>query len=228
VAESELHEAEVESRWEAAPAVLVVIVLQVAISMVSRQQDWTLWRLPWWCWLVLIIPEAVLFAALALSWPRRQIDQLGRRREVALGLFALVGVGNGLALLALIAALITGREHSGGELLCKAGTIWSTNVIAFGLWYWALDRGGPILRREPDPPPPDFQFPQMENPGLAEPGWHPLLVDYVYLSFTNSMAFSPTDAMPLTRMAKLLMLLEAVASAATVLLVAARAVNILR
>ena len=101
-------------------------------------------------------------------------------------------------------------------------------MIAFGLWYWAFDRGGPVRRREPDPPPPDFQFPQMENPELAAPGWHPRLLDYLYLSFTNSVAFSPTDAMPLTRQAKVLMLLEASASAITVLLVAARAVNILR
>lgn len=228
VAEGKLHEAEVESRWEAAPAVLVVIALQVAIAVVSLQQDWTLWRLPWWSWLLLLVPELLLFAALALSWPRRQIDQLGRRREVSLTLFGVVGIGNMLALLALITALIGGREQDGGELLFKAGTVWTTNVIAFGLWFWAFDRGGPIRRREADPPPPDFQFPQMENPDLAAPGWHPRLLDYVYLSFTNSVAFSPTDAMPLSRQAKMLMLLEAAASAITVLLVAARAVNILR
>ena len=125
-------------------------------------------------------------------------------------------------------ALVTGRETSGGELLYKAMTIWSTNVIAFGLWYWVFDRGGPVRRREDNPPPPDFQWPQMENPELAAPGWHPRLFDYVYLSFTNSVAFSPTDAMPLSRQAKVLMMLEASASAITVLLVAARAVNILR
>jgi hypothetical protein len=101
-------------------------------------------------------------------------------------------------------------------------------VIAFGLGYWALDRGGPIRRRDLNPPPPDFQFPQMENPQLAEPAWHPRLFDYVYISFTNAIAFSPTDAMPLTRWAKVLMMIESVASAITVLLVAARAVNILK
>ena len=226
--EGKLHEAEVESRWEAAPAVLVVIVLQVGIAVVSMQQDWTLWRLPWWSWLLLLVPELLLFAALALAWPRRQIDEIGRRREVSLALFIAVGIGNLLALVALIVALVTGRETSGGELLYKAMTIWSTNVIAFGLWYWVFDRGGPVRRREDNPPPPDFQWPQMENPELAAPGWHPRLLDYVYLSFTNSVAFSPTDAMPLTRQAKMLMLLEASASAITVLLVAARAVNILR
>ena len=81
-------------------------------------------------------------------------------------------------------------------------------MISFGLLYWAFDRGGPVRRAKPDPPPPDFQFPQMENPQLAAPNWYPQLVDYVYISFTNCIAFSPTDAMPLSRWAKLLMLAE--------------------
>jgi hypothetical protein len=102
------------------------------------------------------------------------------------------------------------------------------NVIAFGLWYWAFDRGGPARRLQPEPPSPDFQFPQMENPQLAAPDWRPELVDYLYVSFTNSIAFSPTDAMPLSRWAKLLMLFEAGLSSLTVLLVAARAVNIFK
>ena len=101
-------------------------------------------------------------------------------------------------------------------------------MIAFGLSFWALDRGGPVERLRSDRLLPDFQFPQDENPELAQPGWQPRLVDYVYVSFTNSIAFSPTDAMPLTRRAKLLMLLESSISATTVLLVAARAINILK
>jgi hypothetical protein len=228
VIDREEHEAEVESRWEAAPAVLLVIVLQASLGAVSRQQGWMLWRLPWWAWLLLVIPEALLLLPLAFSEPRRRLEQIGQRRAVALVLFGVMSVGNGLALLALIVSLLEGGETSGAELLFKGGTIWATNVIAFGLWFWAFDGGGPIRRREPDPRRPDFQFPQMENPQLAEPGWHPRLVDYVYVSFTNSVAFSPTDSMPLTRWAKLLMLTESAASAVTVLLVAARAVNILR
>ena len=65
-----------------------------------------------------------------------------------------------------------------------------------------------MRREQPGHPPPDFQFPQMENPKLAAPGWHPELLDYIYVSFTNSIAFSPTDAMPLSRRAKLLMLVR--------------------
>jgi hypothetical protein len=139
-----------------------------------------------------------------------------------------VSLANALMLVALLTSLLRGEEKSGGQLLLKAGAVWTTNVIAFGLWYWSFDRGGPVRRLQADPPPPDFQFPQMENPGLAQPGWYPHLVDYLYVSFTNSIAFSPTDAMPLTRLAKLLMLFEASVSSVTVLLVAARAVNILK
>jgi hypothetical protein len=98
------------------------------------------------------------------------------------------------------------EEKSGGELLLKGVTIWSTNVVTFGLLFWEFDRGGPIRRQAPDAPPRDFQFPQDENPALAEPDRHPRLADYVYISFTNAIAFSPTDAMPLTRRVKMMML----------------------
>jgi uncharacterized membrane protein len=222
------REAEVESRWEAAPAVLLVISLQLLLAIVSQHARWKLWHLPWWAWLVLIGPELVLLVPLAWSRPRHRLEQMGKRRTAALVLFAVVSGGNGGALVALLGSLIEGHETNGAELLYKGATIWTTNMIAFGLWYWTFDRGGPVRRREPNPPSPDFQFPQMENPTLAEPDWCPHLFDYIYISFTNSIAFSPTDAMPMTRKAKLMMLVQSSASAVTVLLVAARAVNILR
>lgn len=223
-----LREEEVESRWEAAPAVAVVIVLQLVLALVSKSQHWKLWILPWWAWLVAVGPETALLLPLAWNQPRHQLEQLGHRRTVALALFAVVSLANALLLLAVIASLVEGKERSGAQLLLKALTLWSTNVIAFGLWYWAFDRGGPVRRLQDDRPPPDFQFPQLENPDLAEPGWYPRLLDYLYVSFTNSIAFSPTDAMPLTRRAKLLMLFEAGVSSLTLLLVAARAVNIFK
>jgi hypothetical protein len=226
--EENVHEAELESRWEAAPGVLVIIGLQIALAVVSQHAQWTLWGFPWWAWIVLVVPEIVLLIPLAWSRPRHQLEQLGKRRMVSLALFAVVSVGNGLALVALIGSLIEGHEENGAELLYKGITIWTANMISFGLWYWAFDRGGPVRRREPNPPLPDFQFPQMDNPRFAEPDWQPHLLDYVYVSFTNSIAFSPTDTLPLTRQAKLLMLVQSAASAITVLLVAARAVNILR
>ena len=224
----ELREEEIESRWEAAPAILVVIGVQSLLAIVSRDQHWKLWLFHWWVWLLPLAPEALLLLPLAWHRPRRRLEQLGHRRTVALALLAVVSLANAILLVAVIASLVRGDEKSGAQLLLKACTVWSTNVIAFGLWFWAFDRGGPVRRFKPDPPPPDFQFPQQENPQLAAPGWHPRLVDYIYISFTNSIAFSPTDAMPLSRWAKLLMAFESALSSLTVLLVAARAVNIFK
>lgn len=223
-----LREEEIESRWEAAPAVALVLAMQLLLALVSRNQHWKLWIFPWWVWLIPVAPEALLLLPLVWHRPRRRLEQLGHRRTVALALLAVVSLANALLMLSVIASLVRGDERSGAQLLLKAITVWTTNTIAFGLWYWAFDRGGPVRRLRPNPPPPDFQFPQMENPQLAAPGWQPEFVDYLYISFTNSIAFSPTDAMPLSRWAKLLMLSESAISSLTVLLVAARAVNIFK
>ena len=223
-----LREEEVESSWEAGAAIALVIAGQLLLAIVSNTQHWKLWHFPWWVWLIPVGPEILAFVALAWHRPRRRLEQLGYRREVALGLLALISLVNALLLLGVIASLVRGDENSGAQLLLKAVTVWGTNVLNFGLWYWEFDRGGPVRRLEADRPPPDFQFPQMENPQLAEPGWAPHLLDYIYVSFTNSIAFSPTDAMPLTRRAKMMMLSESAVSSLTVLLVAARAVNIFK
>jgi hypothetical protein len=214
-----------ESRFEATIGVGLVIAAQLVLAFVSYKQDWTL---AWWVWLIPVAPEIALLVPLAWDRPRQRLEQIGRRRTVALGLLGVVGLSNGLMLVALLGSLIAGQEESGRELLLKGAAIFGTNVMTFGLSFWILDRGGPARRLEPDPPLPDFQFPQDENTELAPPDWHPRLLDYLYLSFTNSIAFSPTDAMPLTRWAKLLMLVESAISATTVLLVAARGINILK
>ena len=99
-------------------------------------------------------------------------------------------------------------------------------MSAYGLLLWGFERGVPGRRREPDPPPPDFQFPHMENPQLVAPGWRPRMVDYIYLSFTNSIAFSATDAMPLSAWAKLQMLSESAVSAVSLLIVTRRSVHV--
>jgi uncharacterized membrane protein len=228
VSNEDEREEQVESRYEATFAVGVVIVLQVTLALVSLDRGWKLIGLHGWVWLIPTVPESALLLALAWSAPRQRLEQMGHRRTVALALDSVITAANVLALVALIASLLKAQEKSGGELLLKGVTIWGTNVITFGLLFWEFDRGGPIRRRAPDPPPRDFQFPQDENPALAEPGWHSRLADYVYISFTNSIAFSPTDVMPLTRRVKMMMLAESAISATTVLLVAARAVNILR
>jgi len=228
VGTADVHEQEIESRFEATFGVALVMALQVTLALVSLEGGWKLIGLPGWVWLIPTVPEAALLLPLAWSAPRHRLEQMGQRRMVALALVGVITAANVLALAALIASLVAAQEKSGAELLLKGATIWSTNVITFGLLFWEVDRGGPIRRRAPDPPPHDFQFPQDENPQLAEPKWRPRLADYVYISFTNAIAFSPTDAMPLTRRVKMMMLAESAISATTVLLVAARAVNILR
>ena len=96
-------------------------------------------------------------------------------------------------------------------------------MIVFGLWYWEFDRGGPVARANATRIYPDFQFVQMASPQLAPPGWEPAFGDYLYLSFTNAAAFSPTDVMPLSRWAKMAMTAQAAISIVTVVLVVARA-----
>jgi uncharacterized membrane protein len=217
---------EVESRWEAAPAVVVVIAMQLLLAFVSHSQGWRMWHLPWWVWLVPAGLELLLWGALTWDRPRHRLEQIGRRREASLTLLAIISVANATILVAVLGSLIEGHEKSGAQLLLKALTVWTTNVITFGLWFWALDQGGPVRRLEPDPPKPDFLFPQLDDPELAGPDWRPSLFDYLYVSFTNSIAFSPTDVLPLTHRAKVVMLLESSVSSVTILLVAARAVNI--
>ena len=223
---------------EAVAAVLAVIVMQLVLAIVCTASRWQLWLLPSWTWIAPAIPEAVLLGVLVgqRHKHRSQIEvsdgeQTPTRRRAAIWLVGIISVANAFALLALLGELLSGNVRTGAELLFEAAVIWATNVFAFGLLYWELDRGGPWQRaRDLAPvasPGADFQFPQMENPTLAEPTWRPLLPDYMYVSFTTATAFSPPDAMPLTRRAKGVMTAETVLSATTVLLVAARAVNIL-
>jgi hypothetical protein len=107
--------------------------------------------------------------------------------------------------------------------------LWVTNVLLFGLWYWQLDRGGPVARMLGEDHPPDFLFQQMTDDGarFASKEWKPTLIDYLYVSFTNATAFSPTDTMPLTPTVKIMMSTQALASLVTIGLVIARAVGIL-
>jgi hypothetical protein len=139
----------------------------------------------------------------------------------------LIGSANLYSLARVADQLLAGgRVSNGRELLLAAVNIYLTNVIIFGVFYWELDGGGPGHRRSLSHRERDFLFPQMLTPELGQ-GWHPTVLDYLYVSATNATAFSPTDTMPLTRRAKALMLVQALASLAALALVAARAVNIL-
>jgi uncharacterized membrane protein len=150
-------------------------------------------------------------------------------RMLGLTLAALLSVANAYSVARLILGLVQGTEgNAPGQLLATGGVIWLTNVIAFALWYWEFDRGGPVARANAIRPYPDFLFAQMTSPNLAPPRWEPAFSDYLYLSFTNATAFSPTDVMPLSRWAKMAMTAQASVSILTVVLVVARAVNILK
>jgi len=96
------------------------------------------------------------------------------------------------------------------------------------LWYWELDRGGPAARAAAVHTDPEFLFPQMASRHIAKPDWAPGFADYLYVSFTNATAFSPTDTMLLPRWAKMIMLLQSAVSLVTIALVIARAVNVLK
>ena len=148
------REEQIESEWEAAPAVAVVIGGQFALALLSRQEHWQLVGLGWWIWLVPAIPELIVLVPLAWHLPRQRLEQRGLRRAASLSLIGLISVANGLLICTLVTSLLRGDERSGRQLLAKAVTVWGTNVVAFGLWYWAFDRGGPVRRRQPDHPPP--------------------------------------------------------------------------
>lgn len=220
-------EARAEGRREAAPVALASLVVFVGLALVSRAREWELVGLPWWIWLVVALPSLLLTIDLLMTLKG---TGLVRSRRAALALLGLLVLGNLLALGLLVGGLVTtsATELGGGELLLTGFAIWTADVIVFGLLFWELDAGGPAARIvRPHRTTPDFQFPQDENPQLAPAGWGPAAWDYLYLSLTNSIAFSPTDAMPLSLRAKAAMGLEAGISAVTILLVAARAVNVL-
>ena len=150
------------------------------------------------------------------------------RRWLTIGMIGIVSAANSASILLLIHLLLNGANANASTLLRAAVHMWCVNVLLFGLWYWQFDGGGPIGRRTSPITERDFLFPQQAEPALAESGWYPTFLDYLYVSFTNASAFSPTDAMPLSRWAKMLMLVQSAISLALAVMVIARAVNILK
>ena len=225
-----LHAAAREARDDAAPFALGAAGILIVLALVSLHANWELLghRL-WWIWLIVAAPYVLLSATLLFGLGR--LLRHDRRREIVIGLLGVVWFFNVLGVAVLVVSLVshTAVNITGRQLLMSGGVVWLANAIAFGLAYWELDSGGPVARALSDEPrKPDFQFPQDENPELAPKGWVPALEDYLYIATTNSIAFSPTDAMPLTHRAKLVMGLESFIAAVTLLIVAARAVNILQ
>ena len=179
-------------------------------------------------WLMPALVAALLIPLLAVG-PFFQGRELSRwLRMTGVTLIGLVNAANVASLVLLVRALVTGvPKESGLGLLYSAAAIWFTNILVFALWFWEFDRGGPQVRLNAGRREADFMFPQMLSPACAPVGWLPDFMDYLYVGFTNATAFSPTDTMPLSTWAKVLMTIEALISLLTVVLVAARAVNIL-
>jgi hypothetical protein len=208
-----------ENRWPVAAAIVVAIGLQVALpDRLALQSRWLLPGL-----------ELAMLIGLIIASPVRFNRESTALRVASLTLTGLLSLANAWSATLLILGLVRGTEgEDAGALLSTGVAIWLTNIIAFAVWYWQFDRGGPAARAHARRDLPDFQFVQMQNPDLAHPDWEPQFVDYLYLSFTNATAFSPTDVMPLSRWAKLTMLGQSLVSLVTLALVIARAVNILK
>ncbi len=210
-----------EARWQVTLCVAVGIALQVMVPgrLVLLRPVWALPAL-----------QGLLLVTLFTANPHRINRESRALRMLSLTLAALLTFANAWSVERLVVELVRGggEVDKPGPLLITGGAIWLTNVVAFALWYWEFDRGGPVARALATKPYPDFQFVQMVSPPeMVPPNWEPAFADYLYLAFTNAAAFSPTDVMPLSRWAKVAMTVQSVISIITVALVVARAVNIL-
>jgi len=209
-----------ESRWPMALAVLTVGVMRLFLPPELRVSDAS------GLFLVVIV---VMVVALILGDPGR-IDREVRWLRVLTGaLIAVITLVNAGSSVRLVISIIYAEPftQTARVLLACGGIIWLTNVIAFGLWYWDLDRGGAAARAAGSTRRPAFLFPEMSNPDFVGENWSPAFVDYLHLSFTTATAFSPTDVSPLKPWAKVMMMSEETISLALGILVVARAVNIL-
>ncbi|WP_156425294.1 hypothetical protein [Mycobacterium sp. GA-1285] len=213
-----LRRGDPESTMPVLIAVVAVMALQLAIP-----KNYTL--VPRW---PLVLLEGLLLLALLVINPRVMTRRTRFGRYATWVLLAAITLDNTLSAVVLAVGILSGDESNDAAVLLGSGaSIIVTNVIVFGIWYWQLDRGGPFARHAGERPYPDFLFPQMTTPHVAEPDWRPTFVDYLYVSVTNVMAFSPTDTMPLARWAKMMMTVQATVALGTAGLVIARAVNVL-
>jgi uncharacterized membrane protein len=209
-----------ETRWQVATTIAVAVALQLRVPgrLVLLRPSW-----------LLPAVEGLLLLALVAANPRHINRESRVLRMMSLILAGLLSLANAWSVARLAIDLVRGTEgDKAGPLLITGVVIWLTNIIVFALWYWEFDRGGPVARANAIRVYPDFQFTQMTSPELAPPHWEPAFGDYLYLSFTNAAAFSPTDVLPMSRWAKMAMTAQALVSIVTVALVVARAVNILK
>ncbi|MDB5160844.1 MAG: hypothetical protein JWO96_224 [Candidatus Saccharibacteria bacterium] len=204
--------------WHIQAIILAVIILQV--SLPDRFSVGPRFGLP--------VLELLLLILLSATTRRTAVVKNILRRVNTVSVLIIIGLGNIYALQRLSHDLLVGgRISNGHELIRAAINIYLTNVVVFALLYWEIDGGGPAKRSADNIKRRDFVFAQMTLKEFVPAGWRPSFIDYLALSGTNALAFSPTDTMPITRRAKLLMLVQAFVALATLGLAAARAVNIL-
>ncbi|HEY9085339.1 MAG TPA: hypothetical protein VIN40_05300 [Candidatus Tyrphobacter sp.] len=212
------------SRWHATLAILAAMLLYALLP--ARFTIGPVW----------VGPALVLIVLVPLIVMRARQSRSMLQRAASIVLIAIVNFFNAVSVVLLVHTLVTqAHQQTGAELLLSGSQIWLTNVLVFSLWFWELDGDGPVPRSlaacAKDVSNADFLFPQMSADPARNPwvptDWKPQFVDYLYLAFTNATAFSPTDVMPLTPMAKMLMLVESLISLVTLALILARSVNII-
>jgi hypothetical protein len=210
----------IEPRWPPALAILGVVFLLQSLHPRLRV-------LPAWVPYALAIAILVPMAGVALT--SGKASWLRVERTMTFLIFVAVEAATLMTLVRLIGEMVyASNEVSGLVLLASSIGVWVDNVLAFSLLYWQLDRGGPHARANNLGRRPDWLFPQAGVPEDVLPGWQPTYVDYLFLGYSTATAFSPTDALPLTSRAKILMMVQSTISLATILIVASRAINILQ
>lgn len=202
--------------WHAQLVFLLAVVLQFTIPHQLRVGDRY----------TIAVIELILVAGIGITAPKRHISFKGFNRTIAVLLIGLLSFANISSLVLVINGLLNGSQVAGRQLVTAAFAIFITNIIVFSLWYWELDSPGLTGVKKHDARP-KFDFPQLESKLKEAEGWEPTFFDYLYVSITNASAFSPTDTLPLTHAVKAIMSAQALISLLTVVLVTARAVNIL-
>ena len=209
----------IEARWPGVLAVIAVVCLLVVLpGRISLFPAWV----PY------VLGVAVITPMVGAGFTAGKGRWESLERTITILFFLVVGAGILVILAKLMSAMVRRPDEvSGMQLLTSSIGVWITNVLAFALLYWQLDRGGPGARENKERIKPDWLFPQTGASEEAPPDWQPTFVDYLFLGFSTATAFSPTDALPLTSRAKILMMIESSISLVTIVVVASRAINIL-
>jgi uncharacterized membrane protein len=207
-----------EQRWPAALAIAILIALEWLLpEPLSLGPRWLFPGL-----------QVLIIVVIVAANPGRLRKDSGMLRTLSLMLIGVASLGNVYSVGRLVYDIVGGHDPgSAGALLMAGGAIYLINVLTFAVWFWELDRGGPVARAHGSDPYPDFLFAPMTTPDMAHKDWEPEFLDYFYLAFTNATAFSPTDTLPMSRWGKFAMAIESAISLITAALVVAKAVNAL-